>query len=88
LGQAYAAFKPDGPGMANLRLNGISTNQLADRRQLLSSFDGLRREVDNTGMLQAMDAATHPPSMACAAKSITPACFRPWTPPPSALWVC
>jgi uncharacterized protein (DUF1501 family) len=24
----------------------------------LSSFDGLRREVDNTGMLQAMDAAT------------------------------
>jgi len=58
LGQAYGAFKPDGPGMANLRLNGISTNQLADRRRLLSSFDGLRREVDNTGMLQAMDAAS------------------------------
>src|SRR5207253_1405508 len=58
LGQAYAAFKPDGPGMANLRLNGISTNQLADRRRLLSTFDGLRREVDNSGTLQAMDAAT------------------------------
>jgi uncharacterized protein (DUF1501 family) len=44
--------------MANLRLNGISTDRLSDRRRLLSSFDGLRREVDSSGMLGAMDAAT------------------------------
>jgi len=58
LGHAYAAFKPDGPGMANLRLNGISTDQLSDRRRLLGCFDGLRREIDGNGTLQAMDAAT------------------------------
>jgi hypothetical protein len=58
LGNAYAAFKPDGPGMANLRLNGISTDQLGDRRRLLGCFDGLRREVDSSGTVHAMDAAT------------------------------
>lgn len=57
LGKAYNAFKPDGEGMADLRLN--STPQLlADRRALLSGFDSLRREVDAGGSLEAMDAAT------------------------------
>jgi hypothetical protein len=58
LGSAYSAFKPDGPGLANMTLNGITREQLADRRRLLSSFDGLRREVDTTGIMQGMDAAT------------------------------
>lgn len=58
LGASYAAFKPDGQGMANMRLNGVSTDRLANRRQLLSSFDGLRREIDASGNLQAMDSAT------------------------------
>jgi hypothetical protein len=58
LGPSYVSFKPDGPGMANLRLNGISTDQLDDRRRLLSSFDTLRRDIDNTGQLVGMDAAT------------------------------
>jgi hypothetical protein len=35
LGPAYAPFKPDGEMMANLRLNGVNANQLADRRRLL-----------------------------------------------------
>ena len=39
LGPAYAPFKPDGPGMANMRLNGITADQLGDRRRLLASFD-------------------------------------------------
>jgi hypothetical protein len=57
LGPAYAPFKPDGPGMANMKLNGISTDQLADRRRLLSSFDCLRRDVDASGSINGLDAA-------------------------------
>jgi hypothetical protein len=57
LGPAYAPFKPDGPGMENLRLNGISVEQLSERRRLMQSFDSMRREVDATGTLQGVDAA-------------------------------
>jgi hypothetical protein len=58
LGPAYAAFKPDGPGMADLTLHGVTREQLADRRRLLGSFDSLRRELDTNGVLQGMDANT------------------------------
>jgi hypothetical protein len=58
LGPTYAPFKPDGPGMANLRLNGVSAERLADRRRLRTSFDALRRDLDAAGAVQAMDAAT------------------------------
>src|SRR5262249_48723652 len=58
LGPSYAAFKPDGPGMANLTLRGTTTGQLSDRKRLLSSFDNLRHEIDNSGLLRAVDAMT------------------------------
>ena len=58
LGPGYGPFKPDGPGMANLTLNGLSVEQLGDRRRLLSSLDGLRRDIDKSGMLDGMDAFT------------------------------
>jgi hypothetical protein len=58
LGPAYDAFKPDGPGMANLKLRNISTAQFGDRKRLMQSFDGLRRNMDATGGLTGMDAAT------------------------------
>jgi hypothetical protein len=58
LGPSYLPFKPDGPGLRNLTLNGISLECLADRRQLLSSFDRLRRDIDANGTLQGMDANT------------------------------
>ncbi len=57
LGPSHAPFKPDGPGMANLQLNGMTTAQFGDRQRLLASFDGLRRNVDNSGMVEGMDAA-------------------------------
>jgi hypothetical protein len=57
LGPAYAPFKPDGPGMANLKLHGVTLEQLADRKRLLSSFDGLRRDMDANGSLIGMDAS-------------------------------
>src|SRR5262249_41169373 len=58
LGPAHAPFRPDGPGMANMKLNGISADQLGDRRQLLTSFDTLRRDLDASGIMNGVDAAT------------------------------
>ncbi len=58
LGPAFTAFRPDGPGMANLTLNGISTDRFDNRCQLLNSFDSLRREMDSSGQMEAMDAST------------------------------
>jgi hypothetical protein len=58
LGMPFAPFKPDGPGMANLTLRGITRERLSDRRGLLSSFDNMRREIDVNGSVTGMDAAT------------------------------
>jgi hypothetical protein len=58
LGIAHAPFKPDGPGMSNLKLKGATVEQLADRKKLMASFDGLRKQLDTTGTFKAMDAMT------------------------------
>jgi hypothetical protein len=58
LGASYRAFKPDGPGMADLTLRGISGDQLADRRRLMRSFDNLRAELDASGAYQTADDLT------------------------------
>jgi len=58
LGASHAAFKPEGPDMANMRLNGINNTQLDDRKRLLTSFDRLKRDVDQTGALRSSDSAT------------------------------
>jgi hypothetical protein len=56
LGAAYAPFKPDGPGMENMKLNGVSLDRLQDRRGLLGSFDRFRRDIDSTGVMEGIDA--------------------------------
>ena len=58
LGAAHSAFRPNGEGQSDLRLNGISAERLGDRRQLLASVDRLRREMDNTGKMEGLDAFT------------------------------
>jgi hypothetical protein len=58
LGQAYAPFQPSGEGMANMRLNGITLDQLRDRRTLLASFDTFRRQVEDSGTYSGADAVT------------------------------
>jgi hypothetical protein len=58
LGSAHAAFKPEGPDIANMKLSGINKDQLGDRKVLLSSFDRLKREIDASGSLRGADAAT------------------------------
>ena len=56
LGAAFGAFKPDGPGMDNMKLNGVTLDRLHDRRRLLTSFDRFRAEMDVRGVMQGVDA--------------------------------
>jgi hypothetical protein len=56
LGAAYAPFKPDGAGKADMVLNGITLDRLADRRALLKSFDSFRRDVDSSGIMHGLDS--------------------------------
>ena len=56
LGSAHSAFRPNGEGKTDLTLNGISADRLSDRRQLLSSVDRIRRDLD--GKLAGQDAFT------------------------------
>ncbi len=56
LGSAFAPFKPDGPGMKNMTLNGITLDRLSDRRRLLAQMDTMRRDIDVTGAMEGMDA--------------------------------
>ena len=56
LGQTYAPFKPEGEGLADMKLNGITTDRLGDRKSLLKGIDQLRRDVDASGQLAALDS--------------------------------
>jgi hypothetical protein len=58
LGPAHGAFKPDGPGMANLTLHNLTVEEYDNRRKLLTSFDTMRKDLDATGAIQGVDAAT------------------------------
>lgn len=55
LGAGCSPFKPDGPGMSDMKLNDVSSDRLRDRRDLLGQVDKFRREVDCSGMMQGMD---------------------------------
>jgi Protein of unknown function (DUF1501) len=56
LGNSFAPFRPMGPARDDMVLRGIALDRLADRRTLLQSFDGLRRDVDASGMMCGLDA--------------------------------
>lgn len=58
LGLPYAPFQPDGPGMEDMRLSGVTLDKLRDRQTLLSSVDRFRRHMDATASLQGVDAFT------------------------------
>ena len=55
LGPNYSAFRPNGPGMEDLQLNGVTLDRLGDRKALLASFDTLRRDTDRTGIVEGFD---------------------------------
>lgn len=56
LGKAHAPFKPDGEGMANMQLAGVTLDRLGDRQAVLTALDRFRRESDTSGMMEGMDA--------------------------------
>lgn len=58
LGSAYAPFKPNADGMANMVLQGMTVDQLGDRKSLLRGFDTIRRETDANGSYATADEST------------------------------
>jgi hypothetical protein len=58
LGTAYSPFRPLGPTKKDMVLQGITTDRLADRKNLLASIDRFRREADGSGMMQGLDHFT------------------------------
>ena len=55
LGLGHSSFRPTGPSRDDMVLQGITSEQLADRRSLLTSFDRFRREADASGKMEGMD---------------------------------
>jgi Protein of unknown function (DUF1501) len=55
LGVAHRAFTPDGPGLENLRLKSESA-KLNERKDLLTQFDTVRRDIDTGSTMKGMDA--------------------------------
>ena len=58
LGPAHSAFRPNGEGKDDLVLNGIPVSRLDERKNLLGQFDRLRGELDQSGMMDGVDAFT------------------------------
>ena len=56
LGATFAPFIPDGQGLADMKLDGITTDRLGNRKQLLTSVDRLRRDMDASGQLEGADS--------------------------------
>jgi hypothetical protein len=56
LGIAHAPFRPEGPGKADMVLNGVTLERLNDRQALLASFDRFRRQADASGLMEGIDA--------------------------------
>ncbi|HXG61220.1 MAG TPA: DUF1501 domain-containing protein [Planctomycetota bacterium] len=58
LGPVHQPYVPDGTGRGNLQLGRIDGNRLRNRTELLGALDGLRRDIDASGRMEAMDAFT------------------------------
>jgi hypothetical protein len=59
LGPSHRPFVPKAEGLANLSLaKGVSLDRLSDRRQLLSAFDSVNRQVQQHDAMSGIDAFT------------------------------
>lgn len=58
LGPIHQPYVPDGTGRSNLQLGKIDGRRLQSRTELLGALDGLRRDADTSGRMEAMDAFT------------------------------
>ena len=56
LGVAHRPFTSEGQGTQNLRMaQGVTNSRLDDRKDLLSRFDTVRRDIDQSGSMKGMD---------------------------------
>jgi len=55
LGSAYAPFDTAGNARNNMNLQ-VTMDRLAERRNLLRTFDSIDRQVDRTGLMQGLDS--------------------------------
>jgi hypothetical protein len=56
-GPAHAPFLPTGPGLADLQLaEGLDLGRVRTRQSLLDDFDRMRRELDHSGKMAALDS--------------------------------
>jgi Protein of unknown function (DUF1501) len=55
LGVAHAGFEVQAVDRRNITLHGVDPRRLADRRALLASFDGFRRQVEARGVPDGID---------------------------------
>jgi hypothetical protein len=59
LGIAHRPFTPEGQGIRNLKhAQGVNVDRVEDRKKLLSSFDSMRRDVDQSGTMKGIDSFT------------------------------
>ncbi len=56
LGVSHAPFAPHGDGKGDMVLNGVTVDRLSDRRRVLTALDRFRRETDQSGMMDGLDA--------------------------------
>ena len=56
LGISHKSFRPEADAKADMVLNGVTLDRLADRKTLLASFDRFRRDVDASGAMEGMDS--------------------------------
>jgi hypothetical protein len=57
LGPVYSAFRPDTDGRIDLRLRPeITVDRFHNRAELLKQLDHMRRDIDSSHMMEAMDA--------------------------------
>lgn len=55
LGVAHAGFEAQAVDRRNIMLEGANLRRLADRRAMLASFDGFRRQLDARGVADGID---------------------------------
>ena len=63
LGMSHSPFrlvggKNETSKTENMVLNGITLDRLQDRNNLLTSLDGFKRAIDNSGAMDGIDAFT------------------------------
>ncbi len=58
LGSAFQPFQPNGQGMDDLTLNGVTLDRLKDRKRLLAGLDRMKAQAEVNESMKGVDAFT------------------------------